>query len=139
MWLRNQKENAGVQRRGGEKVNLPFNMTCEQLKSCNLFIFFIKSHHGKNKYINKQPGFLFSIFDLLTSSRPPVLKSPLKHQKIDALCEDFVEHLRSQINDVKYSISAHQNIINLDSDFFFTWGNTEKWLMQGHLVDFSPR
>ncbi|KAL7401198.1 hypothetical protein ABVT39_024753 [Epinephelus coioides] len=91
------------------KLTVHFEILCKQLKTCNKTVKQARiSHFSKLISDHKNnPKFLFSTFDLLTSTN---FNKP-SNISTDALCEDFADHFRSKIDDIRSSLLSQQNVI----------------------------
>ena len=133
-----RRETAGVLRGDGEKFTMKFYM--DTSKPTILQSNRQESRISKkiiNEHKNNQK-FLFSTTDLLTNTNfNRSSKTPT-----DALCEDFADHFRSQINDIGSSLLPQQ-ILNVDTpgSLILPEETLESlpWLMRGHLIESSPK
>ncbi len=91
------------------KLTVHYEIYRDQLKTYNNSIKLArKNHFSKLITDNKNnPRFLFSTFDLLTST--DFNKSSMT--PTETLCEDFADHFRSKIDNIRSSLLSHQNTV----------------------------
>ncbi|KAL7394120.1 hypothetical protein ABVT39_020980 [Epinephelus coioides] len=104
-----RKRRSAERRWRKTKLTVHFEILRKQLKTYNKTVKQARiSHFSKLISDHKNnPKFLFSTFDLLTSTN---FNKP-SNISTDALCEDFADHFRSKIDDIRSSLLSQQNVI----------------------------